>query len=80
MDDPNRPPLVETDQQQTLIQRIRLEMFRRGENQRQFALVLGVQVSRLNEILNGKRQPNLDFIRRLWKIAGMDADELLTLK
>lgn len=59
--------------------RLRLEMANRNVNQLEFAALLGVHTSRLNEILNGKRKANLDFIRRLWKRAGMNADELLRL-
>ncbi len=63
----------------TLAGWLEVEMFRLRMRQKQFAKLLGVSESRLSEIMNGRRAPNLDFIKRLHTTLHVPGDKLLEL-
>ena len=65
-----RPP-------QTIAGRIEFEMFRRRLKQKDLAALLEITPSRLNEVLKGKRQINLDLARRLYQKLKIPADFIL---
>lgn len=58
---------------------LEVEMFRLRMRQKQFAKLLGVSESRLSEIMNGRRAPNLDFVKRLHTTLHVSGDKLLEL-
>jgi HTH-type transcriptional regulator/antitoxin HigA len=62
---------------QTLAGRIEVEMFRRRLKQKDLAALLEITPSRLNEVLKGKRQINLDLARRLYQKLQIPADFIL---
>lgn len=63
----------------TLAGWLEVEMYRLRLRQKQFAQLLGVSESRLSEILNGRRAPNLDFVKRLHTTLRVPGDKLLAL-
>ena len=63
----------------TLAGWLEVEMFRLRMRQKQFAKLLGVSESRLSEIMNGRRAPNLDFVKRLHTTLHVSGDKLLEL-
>lgn len=63
----------------TLAGWLEVEMFRLRMRQKQFAKLLGVSESRLSEIMNGRRAPNLDFVKRLHTTLHVPGDKLLEL-
>ena len=62
---------------QTIAGRIEVEMFRRRLKQKDLAALLEITPSRLNEVLKGKRQINLDLARRLYHKLQIPADFIL---
>ncbi|GAB3841211.1 helix-turn-helix domain-containing protein [Hymenobacter jeollabukensis] len=62
---------------QTIAGRIEIEMFRRRLKQKELAALLEITPSRLNEVLKGKRQINLDLARRLYQKLQIPADFIL---
>ena len=58
---------------------LEVEMFRRRLRQRQLAELLDVTPSRLSELMNGKREMNLDFARRIYTRLHIPADVVLSL-
>jgi len=62
---------------QTLVGMIELKMYERRMNQKQMAAELGITTTRLSEILNGKRKPNLDLVKRLHDRLEIDAEFIL---
>ncbi|HEX8350623.1 MAG TPA: helix-turn-helix domain-containing protein [Hymenobacter sp.] len=71
----HEPPLPKT-----LAGRLELEMFKLRMKQKQFALLLGITETRLSEVMRGRRQPNLDLIKRLHTRLHISGDELLGLE
>ena len=69
----------EPAQPTTLAGWLEVEMFRLRLRQKQFAQLLGVRESRLSEIMNGHRAPNLDFVKRLHTTLHVPGDKLLEL-
>ena len=63
----------------TLAGWLEVEMYRLRMRQKQFAKLLGVSESRLSEIMNGRRAPNLDFVKRLHTTLHVPGDKLLEL-
>lgn len=63
----------------TLAGWLEVEMYRLRLRQKQFAKLLGISESRLSEIINGRRAPNLDFIKRLHTTLHVPGDKLLEL-
>ncbi len=69
----------EPAQPTTLAGWLAVEMFRLRMRQKQFAKLIGVSESRLSEIMNGHRAPNLDFVKRLHTTLHVPGDRLLEL-
>jgi HTH-type transcriptional regulator/antitoxin HigA len=69
----------EPDAPQTLRGILEVEMFKRRIKQRGLAELLEVSEPRLSEIMKGKREMNLDFIKRLYTKLSIPADKLLSL-
>lgn len=63
----------------TLAGWLEVEMYRLRMRQKQFAKLIGVSESRLSEIVNGHRAPNLDFVKRLHTTLRVPGDKLLAL-
>ena len=61
----------------SLIFRLEREMLTRGLTKKQFADLLEITPSRLNEILYGKREVNMDLAKRLHRKLGMSAEFIL---
>ena len=47
--------------------------------QKQFAQLLGISESRLSEVINGRRAPNLDLVKRLHTTLHVPGNKLLEL-
>lgn len=56
------------------------ELEERGISQRQFAELVGVPHTALNEILNGKRPMSVDFSLRVEAALGIDADLFINMQ
>ena len=54
-------------------------MYRLRMKQKQFAQLLGISESRLSEVINGRRAPNLDLVKRLHTTLHVPGDKLLEL-
>lgn len=63
----------------SLAGRMEVEMYRLRMKQGDFASFLGITQTRLSELLNGRRKPNLDLVKRLHNLLNIPADELLKL-
>jgi HTH-type transcriptional regulator/antitoxin HigA len=68
------PPLPKS-----LPDRLEVEMYKMRMSQKDFANFLGITPTRLSEVMNGKRQPNLDLVKRLHTALLIPGDELLEL-
>jgi HTH-type transcriptional regulator/antitoxin HigA len=69
----------EPPQPTSLAGRMEVEMYRLRMKQVDFAAFLGITTTRLSELLNGRRKPNLDLIKRLHTGLNIPGDELLKL-
>jgi HTH-type transcriptional regulator/antitoxin HigA len=69
----------EPEPPQTLRGILEVEMFKRRIKQRGLAELLEVSEPRLSEIMKGKREMNLDFIKRLYTKLSIPAETLLRL-
>lgn len=69
----------EPPQPTSLAGRLEIEMYKLRLNQKSFAVVIGVSETRLSEVMNGRRKPNLDLIKRLHDTLKIPGDELLEL-
>ncbi|MBX0290096.1 helix-turn-helix domain-containing protein [Hymenobacter sp. HSC-4F20] len=58
---------------------LEVEMFKRRIRQRQLAELLGVTETRLSEVMNGKREMNIDFARKLHTKLQIPGDVILSL-
>ena len=58
---------------------LEVEMYRLRLKQKQFAQLLGISESRLSEVINGRRAPNLDLVKRLHTTLHVPGDKLLEL-
>lgn len=58
---------------------LEVEMYRLRMKQKQFAQLLGISESRLSEVMNGRRAPNLDLVKRLHTTLHIPGDKLLEL-
>ena len=63
----------------TLAGWLEVEMYRLRMKQKQFAQLLGISESRLSEVINGRRAPNLDLVKRLHTTLHVPGDKLLEL-
>ena len=61
----------------TIAEAVELKMFEEKLSQATLADKLGVGKSKLSEILNGKRKPDVPFLKALYKILNIDAGFLL---
>jgi HTH-type transcriptional regulator / antitoxin HigA len=64
-------------QPNTLKEMIELKMFEQKLKQKDLALLLEVEATRVSEVLNGKRKINMDFAKRLHQKLHIDADFIL---
>ena len=62
----------------TLIGMIELKMYEMKLKQRDLALILGIENSRVSEYMNGKRKINLEFAKKLHEKLGIDGNFILT--
>ncbi|AWO00265.1 transcriptional regulator [Chitinophaga alhagiae] len=62
---------------QTITEAVELKMFEQKMSQASLADTLGMGKSKLSEILNGKRKPDIPFLKALYKILKIDAGFLL---
>lgn len=67
------------DPPRTLWGILEVEMFKRRIKQRELAELLEVPEARLNELLVGKGEMNLDFARRLYHKLHIPADVILSI-
>lgn len=56
---------------------LELLMFEAHMNQKQFAAFLGISETKLSFVLNGKRRPDVDFLKLLHTKLNLDASVLL---
>lgn len=61
----------------TLIGMIELKMYEMKLKQRDLAVVLGIESSRVSEYLNGKRKINLEFAKKIHEKLGIDGNFIL---
>jgi HTH-type transcriptional regulator / antitoxin HigA len=61
----------------TLIGMIELKMYEMKLKQRDLAVVLGIESSRVSEYLNGKRKINLEFAKKVHEKLGIDGNFIL---
>ncbi len=61
----------------TLIGMIELKMYEMKLKQRDLALILGIENSRVSEYLNGKRKINLEFAKKIHEKLGIDGNFIL---
>lgn len=54
-------------------------MSRLRMKQKQFAQLLGISESRVNEVINGCRAPNIDLVKRLHTTLQVSGEKLLEL-
>jgi HTH-type transcriptional regulator / antitoxin HigA len=62
----------------TLIGMIEFKMYEMKLKQRDLALILGIESSRVSEYLNGKRKINLEFAKKIHEKLGIDGNFILT--
>jgi HTH-type transcriptional regulator/antitoxin HigA len=62
---------------QSLVDIVELKMFERKMTQAKLAEELGLAKSKVSEILNGKRKPDLAFLKGLYKVFKIDPEFLL---
>jgi HTH-type transcriptional regulator / antitoxin HigA len=62
----------------TLIGMIEFKMYEMKLKQRDLALILGIESSRVSEYLNGKRKINLEFAKKVHEKLGIDGNFILT--
>jgi antitoxin component HigA of HigAB toxin-antitoxin module len=67
-------PLAEP---KTITEAVELKMFENRMSQAKLADSLGIGKSKLSEILNGKRKPDIPFLKALYKVLKIDAGFLL---
>ena len=58
---------------------VELKMFEQKLKQKDLATLLGVETSRLSEVMNGKRKVNIDLAKRLHQKLNIDADFILAV-
>ena len=63
----------------TLVEMVELKMFEQKLKQKDLATLLGVETSRLSEVMNGKRKVNIDLAKRLHQKLNIDADFILAV-
>lgn len=61
----------------TITEAVELKMFEKRISQAKLAELLGLGQSKLSDILNGKRKPDIPFLKALYKILKIDAGFLL---
>src|SRR5690606_17683359 len=61
----------------TLRGMIELKMYERGMNRSRLAELLGIGLSKVSDILNGKRKPDVTFLKAAHQKLGIDAEFLL---
>lgn len=61
----------------TLIGMIELKMYEMKLKQRDLAVILGIESSRVSEYLNGKRKINLEFAKKIHEKLGIDGNFIL---
>lgn len=61
----------------TLVGMIELKMYEMKLKQRDLALILGIENSRVSEYLNGKRKINLEFAKKIHEKLGIDGNFIL---
>lgn len=62
---------------QTIVDIVELKMFEKKMTQAKLAEELGLAKSKVSEILNGKRKPDLAFLKGLYKVFKIDPEFLL---
>jgi HTH-type transcriptional regulator/antitoxin HigA len=62
---------------QTIIEAIELRLFENKMNQAGLATAIGLGKSKVSEILSGKRNPDVKFLKGVYKVLKIDADFLL---
>jgi len=62
---------------QTIIEIVELKMFEKKMTQAKLSEELGLSKSKISEILNGKRKPDLAFLKGLYKVFKIDPEFLL---
>ena len=61
----------------SIIEMVELKMFEKKITQAKLAEELGLAKSKVSEILNGKRKPDLPFLKGLYKVFKIDPEFLL---
>lgn len=61
----------------TIVEAVELKMFESRMSQARLADRLGIGKSKLSEILNGKRKPDIPFLKALYQVLKIDAGFLL---
>jgi transcriptional regulator with XRE-family HTH domain len=56
---------------------IRFKMLQRKLNQKSLASLLNMNTAKISQILNGKREPDVDFLRGIHSKLGIDGNVLL---
>jgi HTH-type transcriptional regulator/antitoxin HigA len=62
----------------TLAGMIELKMYEKKLKQKDLAKLMGLGEAKLSQILNGKREPDVAFLKAAWKKLGIDATFLLS--
>jgi len=62
---------------QTIVDIVELKMFEKKMTQAKLAEELGLAKSKVSEILNGKRKPDLAFLKGLYRVFKIDPEFLL---
>ncbi len=70
-------PLMPIRQPQTLVEMLELKMYERKLKQKDLAELLGISATRLSEVLQGKRNVNMDLAKRLYSVLKIDAAFIL---
>ena len=63
----------------TIAEWLEVEIYRLRMKQEQFAQLLGISESRLSKVINSRRAPNLDLVKRLHTTLHVPGDKLLKL-
>ncbi len=66
-----------SNQPETIIEMVEKKMYEKKLTQSSLAETLGLSKSKVSEILNGKRKPDLAFLKGIYKVLGVDADFIL---
>src|SRR5690606_37815295 len=61
----------------TIREMIELKMFERKINQTELSRLIGIGLSKLNQILKGKRQPDVPFLKAVHEKLGIDGNFIL---